>query len=128
MAKPTINQCLVLVQRATSVSIPTTVFEYEVEVLRAIHGEQDVTVESTRAVPVPEGLNAVTAYAQLQRKYVDAKNQEAIKFVYRNVQALANASGLDYQRGDEETIRFEQATIVVHDEEPTAVTKVAKAA
>lgn len=134
MPNPTINQCVVLVQRAPTVAIPCTVFEYEVAVLEEIHGEQDVTVSSTKAVPVPAGMNAATAYAQLKRKYNDDKGQEAIRFVYRNVQALSKASGLSYSPGDEDAIKFEESTIVVHDADPgaevraDAAAKVAKAA
>ena len=120
MGAGVINRCVVTVNRAPSVTIADSVFEYEVAVLEEIHGEQSVQVVSTKSVPVPEDFGAADAFAQLLRKYSDEPGKAAVYFVYRNVAALSKTSGLPYSKGDEADIKYEQASIIVHPEDPAA--------
>jgi hypothetical protein len=115
MGNKTIKRCLVEINTAPSVTIPDTVYEYEVAVLEELHGEQSVTVVSDKDVPLPDNFDAVDAYTQLERKYKTPKGADAIRFVYRNVQALAKASGLPYAKGDEDTVKYQQAVQVFND-------------
>lgn len=89
MSKLTRVEALVL--RETSTSIPVSVFEYEIDVLKEIHGEANV-IETGREEETVEGLDAATAHDGLRRKY--RGNEAAVLQVYRNPSVLAKASGL----------------------------------
>ena len=114
MAK-TINRCLVEINRNPTVTVPDEVWDWEIPVLQELHGEQSVQVVSSRTRPIPEDFTAVDAYAQLERKYNTDAGKQAIRFVYRSVQALAKASGLPYQNGDENTVKYQEAQVIVRD-------------
>jgi len=113
-AVATIEQCDVLILRGHTTSIPVTVYGYEVPVLQEIHGDESVLVTETRDVPVPEGLNAAQAYTLLETRYAQKDGEDAIRHVYRTVQSLAKESGLPYQRGDEDKVKYNQASVIVH--------------
>lgn len=110
---PQITQLVVLVDGAPGVTTPTTIFEYELPVLEAVHGEEMVHVHSEREVDVPEGFSAVQAHSQLLAKY-PAKYHDDVKRVYPTAKSLARASGLDYKAGDNQAGRFNQAVIRDH--------------
>lgn len=102
----------VLINRDPTVTIPVQFFEYELPVIEEIHGELSVSVASSKDVTVP-AFSAADAYAQLLRKY--AQHPEAVKAIYRNPKALAKESGLSYESGDDQSTRYQQSEVVVHD-------------
>lgn len=104
---------VVLVQGAAGVTTPTTVYEYELPVLEAIHGEENVFVHSEKDVDVPAGLTASQAHAQMLSKY-PPKLHDDVKRVYPTARSLSRASGLVYNRGDNAVGRFNQALIRDH--------------
>jgi hypothetical protein len=104
-----IELAVVQIDRDSTVSIPVTCYEYEVEVLKEIHGELNVREISTRIVTVP-AFNAADAYAQLMRKY--RQHVKLVKAVYRGPKELARASGLSYQKGDDQAVEFQQSEVV----------------
>lgn len=104
-----IDLAVVLIDRDSTVSIPVTCFEYEVEVLKEIHGELNVREISTKTVTVP-AFNAADAYAQLMRKY--RQHVKLVKAVYRGPKELSRASGLSYKRGDDKAVEYQQSAIV----------------
>lgn len=120
VAGPTLESCVVTILRGHTTNIATTVWAFEVPVLEEIHGEQSVLVVSSKDVPAPENFGAADAYAQLERKYSQHKGE--VKHVYRNVQRLAKESGLPYKPGDEDTIKHEQASVIVHNADGTTST------
>lgn len=105
-----IERANVMVDRDSSTSLPVMCFEYEVDILREIHGEMSVRQLSTTTDTV-DAFTAAEAYATLLRKY--KQNIEAVRMVYRSPKELAKASGLSYKQGDDEAVKFQQAEVLV---------------
>lgn len=99
----------IMLDRDATTTIPVTCFVYEVEIYREIHGEMSVREISTEVVTV-EAFSAADAYASLLRKF--KQNISAVRLIYRTPQVLAKASGLKYQKGDDEAVRFQQSEVV----------------
>ena len=71
-------------------TISTLVPEYEVPVLRMIHGDTSVTVESTKEVK--KEFDAEKAYDFLTNKYRQKESKtDPVRAVYRDVGALERA-------------------------------------
>lgn len=104
-----IEASTVLINRDASVTIPAECFTYEVDVLKEIHGELSVRTVSTKTVTV-EAFNAADAYATLLRKY--KQNVPEVRMIYPSPRALAKLSGLSYEAGDDEAVKFQQAEFV----------------
>jgi len=98
----------VIIDRDPTVKIPRDCAEYEVEVLRNIHGSEFVFVESEHEVDVGD-LTAAEAYNQLLRQY--SQHPEALHEAYRSVKALAKESGLPYSVGDETAAKAQQSVM-----------------
>lgn len=88
------------------IAIPFDVPEYEVAVLQEIHGELNVREIGEHEVEVDD-LTAGIAYAQLKSKY--SGNIKDVRQVYRSVRELAKRSGLDYNPGDNDAEKFQEA-------------------
>lgn len=96
----------VIIDRDPTVKIPRDCAEYEVEVLRNIHGAEFVFVVDEHEVDVGD-LTAAEAYNQLLRQY--SQHPGAVHEAYRSVKALARDSGLPYAVGDETAAKAQQS-------------------
>lgn len=115
MGADKIVSVVAVIDRDATVRLPVTVFEYELPVLEAIHGEENVSVHSSREVRIPDGFNAAEAYNALLRKY--PQHHDAVKSVYPRAASLARNSGLSYAAADEQAAKGEQASIITRDDE-----------
>lgn len=86
--------------------IPFDVPEYEVAVLREIHGEDDVIESGDHEMDAGE-RTAATEYARLQSKY--SGHPDAVRRALSSVRALARNSGLPYEQGDDAAVRKQAA-------------------
>lgn len=86
--------------------IPFDVPEYEVAVLREIHGEDDVIESGEHEMDVGE-RTAATEYARLQSKY--GGHPAEVRTALGSVRALARQSGLPYEQGDDAAVRQQAA-------------------
>lgn len=86
--------------------IPFDVPEYEVAVLREIHGEDDVIESGDHEMEVGD-RTAATEYARLQSKY--GGHADAVRQALGSVRALARNSGLPYEQGDDVAVRQQAA-------------------
>lgn len=86
--------------------IPFDVPEYEVAVLREIHGEDDVIESGDHEMGAGE-RTAATEYARLQSKY--SGHPDAVRRALSSVRALARNSGLPYEQGDDAAVRQQAA-------------------
>lgn len=114
MAADKIVSVVAVIDRDATVKLPVTVFEYELPVLEAIHGEESVSVHSSKEVRIPDGFNAAEAYNALLRKY--PQHHDTVKSVYPRAATLARSAGLSYAQGDDEAAKGEQASIITRDE------------
>lgn len=87
-------------------AIPFDVPEYEVAVLREIHGEDDVIEDGEHEMSAGE-RTAATEYARLMSRYGGHVDQ--VRRAFRSVRELARASGLPYEPGDDAAVRSQQA-------------------
>lgn len=119
MGADRIVSVVAVIDRDATVKLPVTVFEYELPVLEAIHGEESVSVHSSKEVRIPDGFNAAEAYNALLRKY--PQHHDAVRSVYPRAATLARSAGLSYAQGDDEAAKGEQASIITRDgeQEPT---------
>lgn len=78
-AKPVVrlNECVVYLARNELTKIPVTVFEHEVPVLIAVHGDDKVQIVETYEVEI-EGFSVVDEYERLKRRYNTKATPEAV--------------------------------------------------
>lgn len=90
----TLSTVVVLIQRDPMQKIPKRVFEHEIELLNALHGEDSVEVQEGTERDQVVRITADDEYARLQTVY-GKRGAEALRLVYGGQPgALARASGL----------------------------------
>lgn len=65
----TLTEVVVLIERDAMTKSPTTVYEHEVLILQAIHGEDHVHVVEEYQVAVPEDFSVADEFERLRAKY-----------------------------------------------------------
>ncbi|MGH8032025.1 MAG: hypothetical protein ACREO8_06575 [Luteimonas sp.] len=94
----TLAQVDVLIFRNDTTSIPDTVFEHELPILRMLHGDAFVKVAGEDTVDV-EDFDANDELERLKRKYI-SKDADPVSAVYRNdPRLLAKEAGVTYEAG-----------------------------
>jgi len=82
----------VIVERNQNIKIPTVVYDYEIPVLKAIHGDDNIHEQSRAACDEP--FDAKTAYEGLMLKYRDKEEGMSILAgVFRDARDLARYVG-----------------------------------
>jgi hypothetical protein len=109
-----ITLLVVSVDRGHGTSPSTTIPEYELAVLEAIHGDDGpVQVVSEREGTTT--MNAAQAHAAMLNKY--NQNKDDVKAVYPRPSKLAKVSGLPYQDGDDAAAKYQTAQFIDHSQE-----------
>lgn len=92
--KITLPYVIALVVRGEGSKTPTIVYPHEVEILKAMHGEDSVTIASEDA-PVKEGtFDTEDEYVRLQGMYKgDNDNPNPTVRVFRNLDEFESAFG-----------------------------------
>lgn len=121
----TLTQLVVIIDRDASLKLPATIFEYELPILQAIYGEDQVYVAEEDDVEV-EAMTANEAHEALRRKYAQHINE--VLAIYPRPASLGKATDLDVvdegNRG-----RLSQSAVTDHKKEAakkTATKKTAK--
>lgn len=81
----------VTVTNDPATKVPTQVYDHEVPVLEAIHGEGNVEIVSSEEIDVPN-FTVEDEFERLLRKY-GQKNEDTVKTVYRSSNRLADELG-----------------------------------
>lgn len=76
-----VKHTVVIVQRDMAEKIPTTVFEHEVEILKDIHGEGNVSIADDQPDFVPFDLDASEEFGRLMQHY--GENEQGQSYVER---------------------------------------------
>lgn len=98
----TLKQSQVIVHRNDLTGVPTTVFEHEVPILKALHGDDFVQILKTEDVKVAN-FDANTEFARMKRKYKNpnAADRDVVGMVYGNdPKRLAEAAGVPFKASD----------------------------
>lgn len=113
---PVIERCVVLVNRDASSTIPCTVFDYEIPVLKAIHGGSAIVVHSRKRVRAK--IPAEQAYNQMLTKYParDELDPKHVNHVYRDVHDFAQRTGMLIVNADAAS-DIQASAQIVHEEE-----------
>lgn len=97
----------VLVERSNQETISTEVFEFEIPVLKKLHGEERVTVgENTYDAECDNDANAVLR--TLRSKYNQKGGRDVVEPVYRDADELASKSGLAKSKSLKARVESEQ--------------------
>lgn len=104
-----VDMAIVLVSRDSTTTTPTTVFEAEIPILEAIHGEEAITVH--RQYTGKTRMNAAELHAQLLTKY--RQNHDEAKAIYPTPRAIQRATGLPFTKGDALLAKPKQASVMV---------------
>lgn len=92
----TLTQLRVAVRRDEQTTVPVYVFEHELPVLQAMHGEDNVRVIEHDTIQYA-GFNAASELQRLKRKYRDRDGTtKSVDLAYRNPIELARAAGVRY--------------------------------
>lgn len=92
----TLKQLRVTIRRDEQTVVPAYVFEHELPVLHAMHGEDHVKVIETDTVEYA-GFNAANELERLKRKYRDRDGTtRSVTAVYRSPAEVASAAGVRY--------------------------------
>lgn len=97
----TLKLANIMVRRNDVTTIPDTVFEHELPILRALHGEDFVTVRSIEDVQVAN-FDVNTEFARLKRKYKNpnAADRDVVGTVFGNdPRRLAELAGVPFKAG-----------------------------
>jgi len=107
-----LTQLTVIIDRGADIKLPTTIFEYELPVLQAIYGEEQVFVAEEEDVEVPT-FTANEAHDALRRKYSQEQSLQAVLSVYPRPATLAKASGLEVDE-DAGKGKLQQSAVTDH--------------
>lgn len=109
----------VLIVMKTTTSTVVDVWEWELDVLREIHGAESIIVQSVRDALYPH--SAAEAMQYLRNKYSTREQDDIIKQIYPRLRDFAKSTGLPYQAGDEGSMRSQASSVIVR--EPTPVVR-----
>lgn len=87
------KQVRVYIQKTPMMKIPCIIWEHEIELMKASHGEENVRIDATRDVPRPSDFNVIDEYARLGNKY-NVKGESIVAQVFPKVSDLASALNL----------------------------------
>jgi len=88
----TLTQLVVIIDRDASLKLPATIFDYELPILEAIYGEDQVYVDSEEDVEVAV-MTANEAHEALRRKYAQHVNE--VLAIYPRPATLGKATSLE---------------------------------
>lgn len=88
----TLVQHVVTVTNDPATKVATEVYDHEIPVLEAIHGEGNIEIQSSEEIDVTE-FTAEAEHDRLLRKY-GVKNEAAVRSVFANPNNLARELGL----------------------------------
>lgn len=103
--------CLVL--QGTHTSTVTEVPEWELDVLREIHGPESIVVRSGREVPYP--YSAWEAMQYMKNKFRLREDEDVIKRIYPRLKDFAKSTGLPYKAGDDAKSQVQASSVIIHD-------------
>lgn len=112
-----------LVSMHTNTSTLVEVPEWEIDILREIHGPESIKVESVREVSYP--YTAWMAMQYLKNKYSTREQADAIKAIYPRLRDFARSTGLPYVAGDDAKSQVQASSVIFHDNPNTAAAKTA---
>lgn len=91
----------VKIQRGVGCRVPRTVYDFEVPVLRAIHGDGNVTVGASKDVPKAQQPTPQQAWDMMKAKYDTKDGEASLEQVYRNLREFESvlAEGIVLDEG-----------------------------
>jgi hypothetical protein len=94
---------------STVVDVP----EWEIDVLREIHGPESVKVLNSHFIDYPH--NAAIAFQYLRNKYKTREQEDVIKQLFPRLKDFAKSTGLPYKALDEASATTQQSHVVVNE-------------
>lgn len=102
-----------LISMHTNTSTVVDVPEWELDILREIHGPESVKVLSSREVIYPH--TAAEAMQYLKNKYKTREQEDHIKTIYPRLRDFAKSTGLPFQAGDDAKSNVQSSSVIVRD-------------
>jgi hypothetical protein len=91
-------------------SVVVDVPEWEIDVLRQMHGHEAIRVEQVHYVDYPH--NASVAFQYLKNKYKTREQEDIIDRLYPRLRDFAKSTGLPYQAGDEGGSQMQKSEVI----------------